>query len=103
MIQNLLIAIEQCNMGLLHFNNGNIRAFLFGKKWYPLRAIINNAYNALGEEEVTTDRALVALSYLIPYTRIANIHFQDNFPIEINEGEILEELRFLNLRVGALL
>ena len=29
--------------GQVHFNQGLIYAFLFRKKWYPLRAIVNYA------------------------------------------------------------
>jgi hypothetical protein len=37
-------SIEECNNGQLNFNLGRNRfAFLYKKKWYPLRATVNRA------------------------------------------------------------
>ncbi len=38
-----LNALNACSQGQVHFNQGLIYAFLFRKKWYPLRAIVNYA------------------------------------------------------------
>lgn len=94
-IQNLNSAIQTCNQGLLQFNNGNVRAFLYKNQWYPLRAIVNKARTEAGEDELTTDRALVEISYLLTHIRIEDKEFNNNFPIEIDNQNRLQEINYL--------
>lgn len=103
MLEHILNSMNICDQGLLPFNNGNIRAFLYGRKWYPLRAVFNHALLEIGENEETTDRALARLSYLLHFTRVANIQFDDNFPVEIAGEEIFDEIRTLNQIINRLL
>ena len=94
MTQNeLMIAIEDCNNGHLNFNLGYNRAFLFSKRWYPLRATVNHARSIIHETELTTDRALLELVLVLPYTRISEIEFVNNFPVELNQNELFEEVK----------
>ncbi len=95
-IENLNSAIQNCNDGLLEFNNGTLRSFLYGKKWYPLRATVNRAKFEAGEEEVTTDRSLVELVYLLPYVKVEDKEFNNNFPIEINDEDKFREIDCLS-------
>lgn len=89
----LIIAIEDCNKGQLNFNLGRNRAFLFSKRWYPLRATVNHAREFIFETELTTDRALLELVLVLPYTRISEIEFVNNFPVELNQNELFEEVK----------
>ena len=91
MNEHLLQAIEDCDHGIIPFNIGMTRAFLFGKKWYPLRAVVNYARHLAGEGELTTDRALVEIANLGYYVRITNVDFLNNFPIQLNNPEIIAE------------
>lgn len=93
----LIIAIEDCNNGHLNFNLGIKLAFLFSKKWYPLRATVNHARSIIHETELTTDRALLNLALILPYTRIAEIKFINNFPIELNQNELFEEVKKISI------
>src|SRR5688572_26934882 len=90
-------AIQECNDGQLDFNLGEVRSFLYEKKWYPLRATINRAATLANENnDLTTDRALVQLVYLNLWTRVSDINFQTPFPLEINNNEFLEETKKLS-------
>mgnify|MGYP001544788763 CR=1 FL=1 len=103
MIEHLLTAMDICDNGDLPFNQGNIRAFLHGKKWYPLRAIFVYVYQLAGLDEPTSNEALVKLAYLIPYTRIDDINFHNNFPVELNEERIINEIRYIKDTLNGLL
>jgi len=92
-IQQILQAINECNNGLLDFNLGNNRSFLFNKNWYPLRATVNRARELNGETELTTDRALFELCTILHYTRIDEVSFVNNLPIVINPTETMEEIK----------
>lgn len=94
-IQDLNSAIQTCNQGLLQFNIGNVRAFLYKNHWYPLRAIVNNARNEAGEEELTSDRGLVELAYLLSYIKVEDKEFNNNFPIKIDNQNRLVEINYL--------
>jgi len=94
--ENLNSAIQTCNDGLLEFNNGIVRSFLYGKNWYPLRATVNRAKFEAGEDEVTTDRGLVELVYLLPYIKVKDIEFNNSFPIEINDEDKFREISYLS-------
>jgi hypothetical protein len=91
-LQNLLKAINDCNNGNLPFNLGNHRSFLFNKRWYPLRATINNARAQCEESELTTDRALLELCLIMDYVKIGEIDFRNNLPVSINQAEVLKEV-----------
>lgn len=91
-LQNLHQAIQECNIGALNFNIGEVRAFLFENKWYPLRATLNRASELAHENnELTTDRALVQLVYLDVWTRIKDVTFHDCFPIALKDNDKLIE------------
>ncbi|KIA99452.1 hypothetical protein OA93_04610 [Flavobacterium sp. KMS] len=96
-IANLNSAMEICNQGLLEFNKGNaVRAFFYKGKWYPLRATVNKAKMEAGENELITDRALVELAYLLPYIKIEDKAFIDNFPIKIDDENRFQEINYLS-------
>lgn len=96
-IANLNSAMQICNQGLLEFNNGNaVRAFFYKRKWYPLRATVNKAKMEAGENELTTDRALVELAYLLPYIKVEDKEFNDNLPIEIDNENRFQEINHLS-------
>ncbi len=91
-LQNLNQATQECNIGALNFNLGEVRAFLFENKWYPLRATINRASELAHENNnLTTDRALVQLVYLGVWTRIKDVTFHNQLPITLNDNEKLFE------------
>jgi hypothetical protein len=92
-LQNLLQAINECNNGDLTFNLGKNRSFLFKKKWYPLRATINNARAQCHESELTTDRALLELCLTLDYVRIGIVDFENYLPVSINQSEIIYEVK----------
>ncbi len=94
--ENLKSAIQTCNDGLLEFNNGIVRSFLYGKYWYPLRATVNKARLEAGQEELNTDRCLVELVYLLPYIKVEKKEFNNSFPIEINDGDKFREISYLS-------
>jgi hypothetical protein len=86
-------AISTCDSGDLQFNTGNIRAFLFGNKWYPLRAIINYINKKhFNITEQTTDRALVQFAFAFPFIRIKEVHFSLQKSVELSLEETLEEI-----------
>jgi hypothetical protein len=93
---DITTAMNICNQGNVDFNLGHNRAFLYGDKWYPLRGLVNHAKRLAGEnDDLTTDRALVELAYLMPYLRIADVQFIDQFPIEIDQLNKMDEIRYL--------
>lgn len=94
-IQQLLQATTECDNGLLDFNLGTNRSFLYKKKWYPLRATVNFAKELNDESELTTDRALLELGLVLPYTRIDNISFDNQLPVSIDSNEALNEVKIL--------
>jgi nitric oxide synthase oxygenase domain/subunit len=74
---------------------GNNRAFLFDRKWYPLRTTVNRAKTLSKETELTTDRALFELNSILHYIRIDEVSFVNHLPAEIDSGETLEGVRKL--------
>ena len=96
-IHHLSQAMQECTNGHLEFNQGEVRSFLHGKNWYPLRATINRAATIANESnDITTDRALVQLVYLGIWTRISNINFQTQFPVQIDNDEMIQETKQLS-------
>jgi hypothetical protein len=91
--QQLILAIKECDQGLLVFNNGSHRSFLYQNKWYPLRATVNRARQINGEDELTTDRALLQLALTLDYISIDEVVFEGNFPIIISQSEKLSEIK----------
>jgi hypothetical protein len=98
-ITELLQSITECNNGQLNFNLGTNRfAFLYSKKWYPLRATVNRAKELSNENaNLTKNEALVELVNILPYTRVDEIEFLNNFPVEISNVEILEEVNKISI------
>ena len=94
--ENLKSAIQSCDDGLLEFNNGIVRSFLYGKCWYPLRATVNRARFEAGQDELNTDRCLVELVYLLPYIKVEDREFNNSFPIKINDGDKFREISYLS-------
>jgi len=96
-IHHLSQAMQECTSGHLEFNQGEVRAFLYEKTWYPLRATINRAATIANENnDLTTDRALVQLVYLGIWTRVSDIDFQTQFPVQIGDAEIIRETKELS-------
>jgi hypothetical protein len=90
-------AIQECDNGQLQFNLGIVRAFLYGKKWYPLRATLNRAATHANEpDNLTTDRALVQLVYLDVWTRVTDINFQTHLPVLGDVVCLNEEIKKLS-------
>lgn len=103
-LHHLLQAIQECDNGQFAFNTGEIRAFLFGKKWYPLRATINRAREIANEtSDLTTDRALVELVYLNKWTRVSDVLFQNQTPLSIDTNEELKEAKQLSATLNSLM
>jgi hypothetical protein len=96
-IENLINAINECDGGYLTFNLGTVRAFLYKKKWYPLRATINRALELANElSDLTTDRALVKLVHLGLWSRIKDVNFEFQLPVAANLNELNQEIRSLS-------
>jgi hypothetical protein len=91
--QDLNKAIEECDNGLLIFNLGSHRSFLFKNKWYPLRAVVNRAMQISGKNELTTDRALLLLSQVCHYTRIDKVVFREYSPVLLDNSQKMAELK----------
>jgi len=78
-VDHIIQATEDCQAGLVHFNNGNTHSFLFRNTWYPIRAIINYASNLAREnEEYRTNGALTKLVEILPYVKIEVIPVINN-------------------------
>ncbi|MFN4249295.1 MAG: hypothetical protein ACK4EY_16325 [Flavipsychrobacter sp.] len=103
-MNQFLQSLQHCLSGRINFNLGVKRAFLYGKYWYPLRATINHARSLDNQiDELTTDRALVELAYFLPYIRIADIEFTSQYPVEIDESKVLDEIRHLSNKLNQIL
>jgi len=102
MTESILKSIDRCNEGYIKINHGIMRAFAFKRKCYPLRAVINDSLQESNKEEKTTNRALVELAYLHRYIRIADINFQDNYPIDLTTDEIFAEIKILSAMISDL-
>jgi len=98
-IAELIQSITECNNGQLDFNLGQNRfAFLYEKNWYPLRATVNRARELSNEgANLTKNEALVELVRILPYTRVDEIEFVNNFPVEISHVERLEEVHRISI------
>ena len=83
----------------MNFNlRSNLIAFLYKKKWYPLRATVNRAIVKNNETvELTTHNALLELVILLPYTRVEKIEFLNNFPVKINSDDTLVEVNKISI------
>lgn len=93
---HVIQAITECNNGNVPFNLGENRAFLYGRRWYPLRGVINYAKQLAGEDELTTDRALVEYVYLGFYLRVQDVNFNTAFPVPLNDQGIIAEAHKLS-------
>ena len=98
-IQNLIQGIHDCDNGIVTFNLGNTRSFLYKIKWYPLRATINHSRDLAGENpDLTTDQALLTLVNLELWVRIAEINFANNFPLPIDfDNTTVEVKKLINI------
>lgn len=88
------------DQGLIPIQNAHLDAFLFDNKWYPLRSFVNQIHQA------TNHKAIKELVLLIPYLRIKeDVDFTgcNNYPIQIDNVEKLEELRLLSDRSNNLI
>jgi hypothetical protein len=92
-IEDLHLAINECDNGQVIFNLGNSRSFFYNKKWYPLRATINRARELNQEPELTTDRALLELCLTLDYIKIGEINFMNYFPVPIDQSEVIKEVQ----------
>jgi len=103
-LDHLMQAIQDCNQGLLDFNLGNSRSFLWGKSWYPLRATINAAATYAHERnDLTTHSALNEIVGLGIWTRIAEIQYHFSFPVPLRDLSIHEEAMELSKIIITLL
>lgn len=95
-LDHLRTAMENADLGNLNFNMGINRSFRYGKKWYPLRATVNNAMGIAGlPNDLTTDRCLLVLIELLGLVRIDEIEFNDMTSVGILPQEIIEEAKLL--------
>ncbi|MBA4853808.1 hypothetical protein [Emticicia sp. BO119] len=102
-IEHLQKAIEVCNEGNVKFNTGITRSFLYEKKWYPLRAVINYAaFLAKEKSNLTTDQALVKLTNLQVWTKIKSVYFSNAFPVILSQIELIKEVNYLSKKIDAL-
>ena len=96
-LQHFIQAIQECDNGQLQFNLGNPESFLFEKKWYPLRATLRRAAENAGDPEITTTQgALDELVSLGLWTRVKKISFHLRRPVDINQNELIEEVKALS-------
>jgi hypothetical protein len=104
-INHLNQAIADCNNGLIQFNLGSPRSFLFENKWYPLHAVYNYASGLANQpNDIPVDSALtLLLRDLLPYTRIKNVAFNNHLPVPLTDAEKLEESRNLSMMLSQLL
>lgn len=91
---HLIQAIEACHRGEVPFNLGEPRSFLYGSCWFPLRGVLNYASGlAGGPNNLTVDRCLLLLHGALPYVRIKDVAFEDHFPVELEQLEIMSEIK----------
>ncbi|MBX7204328.1 MAG: hypothetical protein K1X81_02780 [Bacteroidia bacterium] len=95
---DLILVLKDCDEGGVKFNKRkNLRSFLYGNKWYPLRACVNEALKRSKEKGKTTDAALVEVLVDIGlWTRIKLIANQTTGPIKLTREEKNEEVRVLS-------
>lgn len=79
--EHILKAIRDCDEGKLKFNLGDSESFFFEGKWYPLRKIINSAFeNANQNSDYNLHQATMILTKFIPVTTL-NVVFINNMPV----------------------
>jgi len=96
--QQFIQAIRDCDNGILNFNKGKKPkvAFLYNGKWYPLHAIVNKANGFIGTKNPNTHRSLNEISGLHLWLRTEEIKFTNNFPVNITQIEVADEVRQLS-------
>ena len=102
--EHFLKAIEDCNNGLLEFNLGNTRSFLYANKWYPLRKIVNATKALNGDpDDLNTNKAQIELCKFLDYVRVEHeIDFQSKYPIPLKKKEVLEEVNKLSKLIASM-
>ena len=102
--EHFLRAIEDCDNGLIEFNLGTRRSFLYANKWYPLRKIVNATKALNGDaNNLTTNNAQIELCKFLGYVRVEHgIDFQSNYPIPLRKKEVLEEVNKLSKLIASI-
>ena len=93
-LQHFHSAISDYDNGVRSIQNGKLRAFLYKRKWYPLRAVVNRAeVIATGlHQDWNVEKCLTELAYIFPYyLRIEDIHFT-GAPVSISDSEAIMEI-----------
>ncbi|WP_421830352.1 hypothetical protein [Larkinella sp.] len=81
-LQHLTAAMNDCELGNIHFNLNNRISFLYANKWYPLRAVLIAASKrAQGKKELTTDEARKALLGILPQSQIDVVNYSKHLPV----------------------
>lgn len=79
--EHILKAIRDCEEGKLNFYLGDSESFLFEGKWYPLRKIINTAFeNTNQNSDYNLYQATMILTKFIPVTTL-NVVYLNNRPV----------------------
>ena len=93
-LQHLERAIEDCENGLVAFSNGiNLHCFLFGKTWFPVRAIVNYASQVANEnKDFPKNEAINELHKLLPFVKVKTITVENNQLVQISKEEALTEI-----------
>ncbi len=90
---NLTTAFYDFNQGRVEFNRGRHRAILYGRYWYPVRAITNHARTLANEEpDLTTTRAIKAILDLGFIIRMKWVEFNDDGPVALSDQEVVDEI-----------
>ncbi|XVJ65895.1 MAG: hypothetical protein HEQ40_06950 [Lacibacter sp.] len=89
-------AIAACDAGLIIIQNRTIRAFLYNKKWYPVRSVVNYAQTLAGAtSNLTTEEAQTELLLCLNYVNVKNIRFLGGVPVKLVPAEISNNITIL--------
>ena len=105
MIQaNLITAFFDFDQGRVEFNHGRHRAILYGRYWYPMRAIANHARRLAEEEpDLTTNRAIKAILDLGFIMRMKWVEFNDDAPVPLSDQEVVDEVHEFTMSLERLI
>lgn len=79
--EHILMAIRDCDQGNLKFNLGDNESFFFDGKWYPVRKIINSAFENTNQiTDYNLHQATMILSKCLPVITL-NVVYKSNLPV----------------------